>query len=355
MAHDRKVFEGVPYRPRARWSFRFADLFAGIGGFRIGLQRVGGRAVFSSEWDSAARTAYARNFGDVPFGDIRMFTRGSSGFRRHATISNQIPDVDIISGGFPCQPFSLAGVTSRRHHRLRVGLDCEEQGTLFDDIMAIVRAKRTVTAGPQVLFFENVRNLLHHDRGRTFSTIESKVRDAGYELYWSIVDSQSRVPQRRKRIYMVCIRDDIARANGEFEFPRFEVPDPELPLRDALDALIDVSEYQISSRLWTSHRRRSRRHVQRGNGFVIHEADLDKPANTLVARYYKDGKDCLVPVGRRRNPRMLTPRECARLQGFDPETFVFPGSRTTSYRLFGNSVTVPVVEEIARKIIRYLF
>lgn len=344
----------VPYpTPRAR-RFRFIDLFAGIGGFRIALQQLGGRCVLSSEWDRSARLTYARNFGDVPLGDVRRITRSGGRFRPTRIIDRLVPDCEVITGGFPCQPFSIAGISSRRHHGLETGRACPDQGTLFDDIIAIVRAKREHGAGPRVVFLENVRNLRTHDSGRTFAIIESRLSALGYVLTSQVVDSQAVVPQRRKRIYLVAVRSDLVDSMGEFRFPRFTIPDPPLALSSILEPEADVGDYQISSRLWASHRRRARHHRDRGNGFTVEIADTRRPANTLVSRYYKDGKDCLISMGRGRNPRMLTPRECARLQGFDPERFQLPAARTPAYRQFGNSVTVPIVRTIARSFIDYL-
>jgi DNA (cytosine-5)-methyltransferase 1 len=334
--------------------FRFIDLFAGIGGFRVALQAVGGSAVFSSEIESSARRTYAHNFGDVPLGDIRSTTRTKSRFRSAAHINELIPDFDVVAAGFPCQPFSLAGVSSRNHHGLNVGLSCSDQGTLFDDIMVIVRSKKRFGDGPSVLLLENVKNLYHHDSGRTFGIIKKGIEDSGYVAYTNVIDSLAVVPQRRKRLYFICIREDLDRKFGSYIFPDLSPPIPPLPLRSILERGGDLSEYQISSRLWASHRRRSRRHAERGNGFTVELADLEQPANTLVSRYYKDGKDCLISMGPGRNPRMLTPRECAKLQGFDPDIFILPPSRTAAYRAFGNAVTVPVVKRLAESIARYL-
>jgi len=334
--------------------FQFADLFAGIGGFRLALQDIGGSAVFSSELNSSARRTYAQNFGDMPLGDIRSVTRTVSRFRRQSNLNELVPNLDLIAGGFPCQPFSLAGVSSRRHHGLDEGLNCADQGTLFDDIMAIVRAKRHFGSGPRVLLLENVRNLQYHDAGRTFRIIKGRIEAAGYVVYTEVIDSQSLVPQRRKRLYFVCIREDLVGKIGPYEFPAFPIPDPPLKLGSILDRGRNLEEYQISGRLWASHKKRSRRHQERGNGFSIGLADLSRPSNTLVSRYYKDGKDCLISMGGRRNPRMLTPRECAQLQGFDPDRFILPPSRTAAYRAFGNAVTVPIARRIARSLTRYL-
>lgn len=349
----RQTVKLVPFAPKFD-DFRFIDLFAGIGGFRIALQENGGRSVFSSELNSSARVTYARNFGDVPFGDIRSITRAGARFRSWRQVNQLIPDFEVLAAGFPCQPFSLAGVSSRRHHGLDEGLNCSDQGTLFDDIMAIVRAKRRCGSGPRVLLLENVRNLYHHDSGRTFQIIKRRIEDAGYVVSTQVIDSQSLVPQRRKRLYFVCIREDLVGKIGSYTFPAFPIPEPPLGLGSILERGGSLKEYQISSRLWASHKRRSRRHAERGNGFTIELADLGRPSNTLVSRYYKDGKDCLISMGRGRNPRMLTPRECAKLQGFDPDRFVLPSSRTAAYRAFGNAVTVPVVRTIASSLSRYL-
>lgn len=347
------IFEKIPFAP-VQSDFFFIDLFAGIGGFRIALQATGGSAVFSSELNATARRTYGRNFGDVPIGDIRSITRAGSRFRSRSFINSLVPDFDLVAGGFPCQPFSLAGVSSRRHHGLNEGLNCADQGTLFDDILAIVRAKIHFGNAPRVLLLENVRNLLHHDAGRTFKVIKSRVEDCGFVVFHQVVDSQALVPQRRKRIFLVCIREDLVKRFGSYTFPEFTIPNPPLALGSILDRGKATEQFQISSRLWASHRRRSRRHTAKGNGFTIQVADLFRPANTLVSRYYKDGKDCLISMGGRRNPRMLTPRECARLQGFDPDVFILPDSRTAAYRAFGNAVTVPVVQKIAESISGYL-
>lgn len=349
----RLLFEETPFAP-ARSTFRFIDLFAGIGGFRIALQDVGGKAVFSSELNTSARKTYAQNFADVPFGDIRVITRSGSRFRSRAQIDSLVPDFDLVAGGFPCQPFSLAGVSSRRHHGLNEGLACTDQGTLFDDILAIVRAKSYYGRAPRVLFLENVRNLLHHDGGKTFKIMKRRIEACGYQIFHQVIDSQALVPQRRKRIFLICVREDLVKMVGPYSFPDFPIPTPPLALETILDGGKNLEEFQISSRLWASHKRRSRRHAAKGNGFVIQLADLKRPANTLVSRYYKDGKDCLISMGGSRNPRMLTPRECAKLQGFNPDVFILPASRTAAYRAFGNAVTVPVVGRIAESLLEYL-
>lgn len=318
----------VPFPPPKNPTFRFIDLFAGIGGFRIAMQELGGHCVFSSEWDPYAKTTYEANFGEVPFGDIRKIAEGD------------IPNHEILCAGFPCQPFSLAGVSARNSLHTAHGFACETQGTLFFDIVRIIKAKR-----PRIAFLENVKNLVGHDGGKTFSIIKNTIEELGYSFSYKVIDSSSLVPQRRLRCYMVCIRND---AHG-FTFPIIE--GPPLSLKLILEKEVDES-FTISSKLWAGHQKRTSRNLARGTGFTAFCADLEKPSNTIVARYGKDGKECLIPQGRK-NPRMLTPRECARLQGF-PENFIIPHAKTTSYRQFGNSVAIPVIRKISEKIIQVL-
>jgi DNA (cytosine-5)-methyltransferase 1 len=303
--------------------FRFIDLFAGVGGFRIAMQSVEGECVFSSEWDKGAQQTYSLNFGELPWGDIRTIP------------ATCIPDHDVLCAGFPCQPFSLAGVSARTAVNRPNGFHCQTQGTLFFEVMRIVREKR-----PSILFLENVKNLVSHDHGRTFKIIRENIEAEGYSFNFRVIDASSRVPQKRLRCYMVCVR-----GGGGFDFP--DISGPEIPLRAALGE--DVSDqYTLSDRMWAGHQTRTERNLGRGAGFTAFSADLDKPAHTLVARYYKDGKECLVPQ-EGKNPRMLTPRECARLQGF-PERFQLPQSKAVAYKQMGNSVAVPVISEIAQAI-----
>lgn len=324
---ERKGNTRFVLRP-ANAPFTFIDLFAGIGGFRIAMQEEGGKCVFSSEWDPYARQTYEANFGEVPEGDIREIAE------------ENIPDHDILCAGFPCQPFSLAGVSSRNSLNTAHGFACKTQGTLFFDIIRILEAKK-----PKVVFLENVRNLIGHDGGKTFSVIKNAIESIGYSFSYKLINASPLVPQKRVRCYMVCIRDD----DKGFNFPLID--GPPLPLKSILEDTVDDS-FTISSKLWEGHQRRTKRNLARGTGFTAFCADLDKPSNTIVARYGKDGKECLIPQGRK-NPRMLTPRECARLQGF-PETFIFPKAKTAAYRLFGNSVAIPVVRRIAENIVKLL-
>lgn len=321
-------WEDIPFPPVNNPRFTFIDLFAGIGGFRLAMQELGGKCVFSSEWDSYAKATYEANFGEVPYGDIRKISE------------EDIPEHDILCAGFPCQPFSLAGVSARNSLNTAHGFACETQGTLFFDIARIMKAKK-----PKIALLENVKNIVGHDSGKTFSVIKNTIESIGYSFSSKLIDASPLVPQKRIRCYMVCIRDD----KRGFDFPIIE--GPPLALRTILEPNVDPS-FTISEKLWTGHQRRTQRNLDRGTGFSAFRANLDKPSNTIVARYGKDGKECLIPQGRK-NPRMLTPRECARLQGF-PESFQIPAAKTSAYRQFGNSVAVPVVRRIATELAKIL-
>lgn len=320
-------------------NFTFIDLFAGIGGFHIALKELGGKCVFTSEIDEKARDTYIKNHGGPVFGDIRKITSPEIS---NSSVSEMVPNHDILAAGFPCQPFSLAGVSARNSLGISHGLLDETQGTLFYDIARIAKIKR-----PEVLLLENVSNIVRHDGGRTFQTLRKIVEDElGYSFFFDILNSETLVPQRRKRCFIVAFRDQRIR---EFQFPKLE--GKPIPLRKALEDSVD-SKYTISDRSWEGHQRRTRNNIARGTGFTAFEADLDRPANTLVARYYKDGKECLVPQ-RGKNPRLLTPRECARLQGF-PEWFEPAATRSAAYKQFGNAVPVPLVKVVAKAVLTKL-
>jgi DNA (cytosine-5)-methyltransferase 1 len=327
--------EHVNFPSADKTIFRFIDLFAGIGGFRLALQKHGGFCAFSSEWDKSAQQTYLNNYGELPFGDITAFTSSDISDEQ---LDKLIPDHDVLAGGFPCQPFSHAGVSARTAVGKEHGFECNTQGTLFFDIMRITSVKR-----PKVLFLENVRNIERHDKGQTFKIIKESIEDLGYVFKHAIVDSSSLVPQRRVRCYMVCVRADL---DLDFQFPDFE-GEP-IPLRSILEESVDP-KYTISDRLWLGHINRTQRNLDRGTGFTAFTANLDRPSNTLVARYGKDGKECLIPQ-EGKNPRLLTPRECARLQGY-PENFIIPDARTPAYKQFGNSVSVPVISKISEEIV----
>jgi len=322
-----EVREAAPFRsPGGR--FTFVDLFAGIGGIRLAAQRNGGRCVFSSEWDRHARQTYFANFGEFPFGDINRYAGQDMD---DAAIDAAVPDHDLLAGGFPCQPFSQAGVVSRLGLGRAHGFECDTQGTLFFNIAKIVQVKR-----PRAVFLENVRNLVVHNKGQTLGVIRDTFRSLGYGFAHQVVNACTMVPQRRQRCYMVAFRD-----GSEFRFPDFS--GPALPLGPILEQDVPDS-FTLSENAWRSLRNRTERNKLKGLRFAERLADLDKPAHTLIARYYKDGRECLIPQ-EGRPPRMLTPRECARLQGF-PEEFVTHASKNFAYRQFGNSVAVPVIQRI---------
>ncbi len=319
--------------------FNFADLFSGIGGFRLGLQEFGGRSVFSSEWEKHARNSYYLNYGDYPFGNIELFTNDCISDKQ---LDCLIPHHDVLAAGFPCQPFSNAGVSARNSLGIPHGFNCTTQGTLFYSIERIASVKR-----PKILFLENVRNILSHDRGKTFSIIQSSIEKLDYKFFYKIINSESVVAQRRVRCFIVAIRDDVHDRKGDFTFPNFE-GEP-LALKDILEDLPVDDIFTISDKLWVGHKERSARNKARGTGFTAGLADLCKPSNTIVARYGKDGKECLIPQ-KGKNPRMLTLNECKKLFGY-PKNFILPKSRTPAYKLMGNSVVVPVVSKIAEKFV----
>lgn len=251
--------------------FKFIDLFAGIGGFHLALEKLGGTCVFASEIDQKARETYLENHGMLPNGDIRAITAQD---RPDSIVDNQIPDHDVLAAGFPCQPFSLAGVSARNALGLSHGLLDEAQGTLFYDIARIVKVKQ-----PKALLLENVSNIVRHDGGRTFEVLERIIDDLGYSLSFEILNSQTLVPQRRKRCFMVAFRD--APNDEKISFP--DLSGEPLPLRSVLESDVD-EKYTLSDRGWAGHKRRTATNLARGVGFTAFAADLDRPSNTIVAR-----------------------------------------------------------------------
>lgn len=307
-------------------SFKFIDLFAGIGGFRLAFESVGGTCVFSSEWDKFAAQTYEANFGEKPYGDIRSIDIAD------------IPPFDILCAGFPCQPFSLAGVSKKNSLGRKHGFDDEKQGNLFSFIASILGQHQ-----PPAFVLENVKNLKSHDSGRTFKIIYRTLTDVlGYNVHYKIIDAKNVVPQHRERIYIVGFREP-----RWFEFPEF--PSREPKLKTILEKNVD-SKYTLSDHLWQYLRDYALKHRAAGNGFGFSEFTGRDVARTLSARYHKDGSEILVSQGEGKNPRRLTPRECARLMGFPPD-FTIPVSDTQAYRQFGNSIVVPVVEAVAREVV----
>ena len=309
--------------------FTFIDLFAGIGGMRIAFDKAGGRCVFSSEWNKFSQQTYETNFGDIPDGDITEIK------------AKDIPNHDILVGGFPCQPFSLAGVSSKNSLGRKHGFEDETQGTLFFDIVRIIREKK-----PKAFLLENVKNLKSHDKGKTFKVIMKKLQeDLEYDVHVKIVDASSVVPQHRERIFIVGFKKPM-----DFKFPK--MIDKRPALVDILQKKVD-EKYTLKDGTWNSLQRHKKKHQEKGNGFGFNLVTNTKEiAKTLSARYYKDGAEILI-AQKKKNPRKLTPRECASLMGF-PKSFKIEVSDNQAYRQFGNAVVVPVVKEIAKEIVRTL-
>lgn len=330
--------------------FRFIDLFAGIGGTRIAFESQGGECVFTCEYDRFCQQTYLANFGSRHplVGDIRHVHE------------DDVPDHDVLVGGFPCQPFSIAGVSKKNALGTPHGFACEAQGNLFFEVVRLIRAKQ-----PAAFLLENVRNLERHDKGRTFEVIRHTLtEELGYDLHWRVVDARGVVPQHRERIFLVGFREPMA-----FDWNRLELPtgsdgprlgsilhpedgseEPEPHFTEGRQARV-APRYVLSRHLWKYLKDYAKKHREQGNGFGFGLVGPDDVARTLSARYYKDGSEILVSRGERKNPRRLTPRECARLMGFDQALgtrFRIPVSDTQAYRQFGNSVVVPVVQEVAR-------
>lgn len=319
----------------SRRAFTFVDLFAGIGGLRRGFESIGGRCVFTSEWDRHAQETYQLNFRDnhPPEGDIREFSAEPE----------KIPDHDLLLAGFPCQPFSIAGVSKKNALGRPHGFLCDTQGTLFYDTAEIIQAKR-----PAAFLLENVKNLERHDGGATFRTIMNVLRnELKYEVTARVISSEAWVPQKRERIFIVGFREPTG-----FDLRSLELPDPATgpKLGSILDPHDQVDpKYTLTPRLWEYLKAYKVKHAEKGNGFGYSVFGPNDVTRTLSARYYKDGSEILIEQPGER-PRRLTPRECARLMGFETKDrpFLLHGSDTQAYRQFGNSVVVPVVEFLAR-------
>lgn len=311
--------------------FTFIDLFAGIGGMRIAFENAGGHCVYSNEWNKYSQQTYFANFGELPEGDITQVPASS------------IPDHDILVAGFPCQPFSIAGVSKKNSLGRATGFEDKTQGTLFFDVCRILKEKR-----PGAFMLENVKNLCSHDKGRTFKIILESLEELEYSVFYSVLDGQNYVPQHRERIIIVGFNRQKYGTNVQFDFkltPRLPKP----VMRDILCEHVD-EKYTLSDKLWTYLQNYAAKHKAAGNGFGYGIAPLDGISRTLSARYYKDGSEILIRQ-EGKNPRRLTPRECARLQGF-PDNFKIPVSDTQAYKQFGNSVVVPLMENVAKLIVK---
>jgi DNA (cytosine-5)-methyltransferase 1 len=337
------------------YRFRFIDLFAGIGGLRLGFERAGGKCVFTSEWDLYAQKTYRANFSvdEQIHGDITKIDAGD------------IPDHEVLLAGFPCQPFSIAGVSKKNSLNMPHGFADATQGTLFFDVVRIIERKQ-----PEIVILENVKNLRSHDKGNTYRTIMGVLqKDLGYTVDDQIFDGQHWVPQHRERIVIAAFRDPAL-----FSFETLPLPGKGHVLLGEILHRTDGTEpflthdgdryfdfesgkvrdkYTLSDKLWSYLQAYAAKHRSLGNGFGFGLVNESSITRTLSARYYKDGSEILVDQGEDRNPRRLTPREAARLMGF-PDDFVIPVSDTRAYKQFGNSVIVPQFAHIAEYIARLI-
>ena len=302
-------------------SFKYIDLFAGIGGIRMPFDEIGGKCVFSSEIDKFARQTYQANYNEEPKGDITQIE------------PETIPSFDLLLAGFPCQPFSQAG--------LQKGFD-DTRGTLFFYIAELIKFHQ-----PKAVLLENVKRLKSHDKGNTFKVMEKTLRDLGYNVFHEILAARDfGVPQNRERIYIIALKD-----NADFKFPT--ATNIETNVGSILEQNVP-EKYTISDRLWEGHQRRKEQHKQKGNGFGYSLfTESSQYTNTISARYYKDGSEILIDQGIHKNPRKITPREAARLQGF-PDTFKIVVSDVQAYKQYGNSVSVPVIRAIANQLRPFL-
>jgi len=325
--------------------FTFVDLFAGIGGIRLGFERAGGQCVFTSEWNEWSKKTYLNRFGsDHPFvGDITEIDAA------------EVPDHDVLLAGFPCQPFSIAGVSKKNALGRPHGFECSTQGTLFFDIERILSAKR-----PKAFLLENVKNLVSHDKGNTFRVIKEVLEKLRYKIHWKVIDGKHFVPQHRERILIVGFREDTDFTWDDLRLP-VEGPDLRTILHpedgsEAIESHFTMGpaakvspKYVLTKNLWEYLRAYAAKHQAAGNGFGfgLVKPGVDRYTRTLSARYYKDGSEILLFRGSGKRPRRLTPRECARLMGF-PDDFEIVVSDTQAYKQFGNSVVVPVIEAVAK-------
>lgn len=309
------------------YHYEFIDLFAGIGGMHLAYESAGNKCVYANEWDKYCKIQYKQNFGMEPEGDITKVDAA------------RVPDHDILVAGFPCQPFSIAGVSKKKSLGRATGFLDKTQGTLFFDVARIISEKR-----PKAFMLENVKNLKSHDKGRTWAIIQQTLEDLDYQVFSEVLDGQGLVPQHRERIVIVGFDRKRYGEDVNFEF-KISRPSHKPCVRDILDD--DVPEkYTLSDTLWSYLQSYAEKHRSKGNGFGYGMPDLDGVTRTLSARYYKDGSEILIPQ-EGKNPRKLTPHECARLQGY-PEGYRIVVSDTQAYKQFGNSVVVPLMTQVAK-------
>ncbi|HCN83721.1 MAG TPA: DNA (cytosine-5-)-methyltransferase [Sphingobacteriaceae bacterium] len=322
--------------------FTFIDLFAGVGGFRMAMQANGGRCLFSSEWDSNSQKTYFANYGEVPFGDITK-----------EQVKAFIPQkFDLLCGGFPCQPFSLAGVSKKNSLGRSHGFADEKQGNLFFHIADILERFR-----PKAFFLENVKNLVSHDKGNTFKVIKNTLLDLGYSFDSRVIDGKYFVPQHRERTLMVGFDKSVFGENICFDFDSIQLPEASHKAISILEPEVDP-KYTLSDKLWNYLQEYAKKHKLKGNGFGFGLVNLESITRTMSARYHKDGAEILIPQAGG-NPRRLTPKECAALQGYPiypintedaKYSFRIPVSDTQAYRQFGNSVVMPLIRAVGVKI-----
>ena len=340
--------------PSGEGKFTFIDLFAGIGGIRAAFEKQGGRCVFTSEWDPYAVKTYRANFHDGPG---HVFAADIT-----KVDAADVPDHDVLLAGFPCQPFSIAGVSKKNALGRPHGFSDTTQGTLFFDVARIIDEKR-----PRAFLLENVKNLMSHDKGRTFSTIIDVLQnELGYHVHHRVINGKHFGPQHRERIIIVGFREETPFTWDHLNLPDYGVA-PKMdavlhrqdgsepadsPYIDATKGTV-LDKYTLSDKLWEYLQNYATKHRDKGNGFGFGLVGPESTCRTLSARYYKDGSEILISQGPKKNPRRLTPRECARLMGFD-ENFRIPVSDTRAYKQFGNSVVVPVIGEVARIMVPHL-
>lgn len=327
-------FFDVPFPSPKKPVFTFIDLFAGMGGFRLAMQAQNGKCVFSSEWNKFAKKTYFANFGEIPFGDITQ----------ELTKSYIPKQFDILCAGFPCQPFSIAGVSKKNSLGRATGFKDKTQGTLFFDVADIICRHR-----PKAFFLENVKNLLSHDKGNTFRVIKETLEELNYSLHYLIMDGQSYVPQHRERIMLVGFDKNIFAGRENFSFP--EVKPSAKCIKDILQPSVE-EKYTLSDKLWNYLQEYAERHKAKGNGFGFGLVDLNGISRTLSARYYKDGSEILIPQGHKKNPRRLSPRECARLMGYPDHYRLDQISDVQAYKQCGNSVVVPLITAVSEQIVK---
>lgn len=328
-----KEFYEVPFPEPENPDFTFIDLFAGMGGFRLAMQAQGGKCIFSSEWNQYAQKTYMANFGDMPFGDITK-----------EETKSYIPEhFDVLCAGFPCQPFSIAGVSKKNSLGRETGFKDKTQGTLFFDVADIISRHR-----PKAFYLENVKNLVSHDKGRTFKVIKETLEELDYSIHYEVLDGKSYVPQHRERIMIVGFDRKLYGGREQFEFPK--LGEPVNCIGDILEKDVPA-KYTLSDKLWSYLQNYARKHKEKGNGFGYGLVDINGITRTLSARYYKDGSEILIPQGEGTNPRRLTPRECARLMGYPDEYIINAVSEVQAYRQCGNSVIVPLITAVAEQLV----